>query len=273
MSWVKIDCQIEALSRAAVMEPPTTVSIGDLPDISDENIRVEVENCIEALSRSDLEVLVIDTRHPVLQVPAFYTIIPGAHFRERALGTSVGMFTARLTAETLPPQQALAQLEQMDHQLPGKYYVHFTIGTCLIALNRPEKALDRFRRALELQPNTQEAAAIYSYMGVAHKDLEQYRRALEALEKGAELDNERTDIHNLMGFCQFKLKDHRAAIESFKRVIALDPTSAIDYANIGSNYRDMGDSEQAARYYVMALELDPSITFARENLEKIQKSG
>ena len=256
-----------------VMEPPTTVSIGDLPDISDENIRVEVENCIEALSRSDLEVLVIDTRHPVLQVPAFYTIIPGAHFRERALGTSVGMFTARLTAETLPPQQALVQLEQMDRQLPGKYYVHFTIGTCLIALNRPEKALDRFRRALELKPNAQEAAAIYSYMGVAHKDLEQYRKALKALEKGAELDNERTDIHNLMGFCQFKLKDHRAAIESFKRVIALDPTSAIDYANIGSNYRDMGDSEQAARYYVMALELDPSITFARENLEKIQKSG
>jgi ribosomal protein S12 methylthiotransferase accessory factor len=56
-------------------------------------------------------------------------------------------------------------------------------------------------------------------------------------------------------------------------VISLDPTSAIDYANIGSNYRDLGNPGQAARYYAMALELDPTIGFARENLEKLQKDS
>ena len=254
-----------------ITDPPGTVAIGSLPDISDDNIRVEVENCLEALALQGLEVLVIDTRHAVLQVPAFYTIIPGAHFRERALGTSVGMFTAKLTAENLPPEQALAALQKMDRQLPGKYYVQFHIGTRQIALNRPEEALDHFRRALQQQPTDQDGASIYSYMAVAYKDLEQYRQALDALEKGLALDNGRTDIYNLMGFCHFKLKDHETAIECFKRVIALDPTSAIDYANIGSNYRDLGKTEQAARYYAMALELDPTIAFARENLEKLQK--
>lgn len=256
-----------------IRHTPKTVKIGALPDISDDNIRVEVENCLEALSLQGLEVLVIDTRHPILQVPAFYTIIPGAHFRERALGTSVGMFTAKLTAENLTPEQALAQLEKMDRQLPGKYYVNFYIGTCQIALNRPEKALDHFRRAMDQQPTAQDQAAIYSYMGIAHKDLEQYQRALEALEKGEKLDDERTDIYNLMGFCHFKLKDHETAIECFKRVISLDPTSAIDYANIASNYRDLGNTQQATRYYAMALELDPTIAFARENLEKLQKGS
>jgi ribosomal protein S12 methylthiotransferase accessory factor len=43
----------------------------------------------------NLEVLVVDTMHPQLAVPAFYTIVPGAHFRERATGTSVAMFTAK----------------------------------------------------------------------------------------------------------------------------------------------------------------------------------
>ena len=76
-----------------------------------------------------------------------------------------------------------------------------------------------------------------------------------------------------MGFCHFKLKDHESAIECFKRVISLDPTSAIDYANIGSNYRDLGNTQQATRYYAMALELDPTIAFARENLEKLQKGS
>ena len=256
-----------------ITKPEKTVPIDALPDISDDNIRVEVENCLQALSRKGLEVLVIDTRHPVLQVPAFYTIIPGAHFRERALGTSVGMFAAKLTAENLPPGQALAALQEMERLLSGKYYIHFTMGTCQIALNRPEKALDHFRTALQQQPTDEDRAAIYAYMGVAYKDLGQYRRALQKLEKGAELDNERTDIHNLMGFCHFKLKDHETAIKCFQRVISLDPTSAIDYANIGSNYRDLGKTEQAARYYAMALELDPTIAFARENLEKLQKGS
>ncbi len=256
-----------------ITHPAETVSIGSLPDISDDNIRVEVENCLQALSQNGMEVLVIDTRHPALQVPAFYTIIPGAHFRERAVGTSVGMFTAKLTAENLPPEQALVALQEMDRQLPGKYYINFTIGTCQIALNRPEEALDHFRKALQQGPTGQDKAAIYSYMGVAHKDLGQYRRALEVLAQGEKIDEERTDIYNLMGFCHFKLKEHETAIACFERVISLDPTSAIDYANIGSNYRDLGDTEQAARYYAMALEIDPTIGFARENLERLQKGA
>jgi ribosomal protein S12 methylthiotransferase accessory factor len=74
---------------------PGPIRLADLPDISHPNIRNEVEACIQALSRKNLEVLVVDTMHPQLAVPAFYTIVPGAHFRERAVGTSVAMFTAQ----------------------------------------------------------------------------------------------------------------------------------------------------------------------------------
>ena len=49
----------------------------------------------------------------------------------------------------------------------------------------------------------------------------------------------------------------------------MDPGSAIDYANIASNYRDMGNRDEAVRYYKFALELDPTIDFARENLIKL----
>jgi ribosomal protein S12 methylthiotransferase accessory factor len=73
-----------------------------------------------------------------------------------------------------------------------------------------------------------------------------------------------------MGFCHFKLKEHEKAIENFKKVIQLNPASAIDYANIASNYRDMGNDEKAIRYYEMALTLDASIEFARRNLELLK---
>jgi ribosomal protein S12 methylthiotransferase accessory factor len=73
-----------------------------------------------------------------------------------------------------------------------------------------------------------------------------------------------------MGYCYYKLKEHEKAIDCFRRVLELNPASAIDYANIGSNYREMGDREKAGSYYRLALELDPTIDFARENLEKLE---
>jgi len=81
-------------------------------------------------------------------------------------------------------------------------------------------------------------------MGLCLKDLGQYREAIAAVHKAEALDRERTDVYNLMGYCYYKLKEHEKAIDCFKRVLELNPASAIDYANIGSNYRDMGDKKK-----------------------------
>jgi len=254
-----------------VTNPRTSVDMTALPDLSHDNIKVEVENCISALSQRGMEVIVVDVTHTMLQIPAFYTIIPGAHFRERATGTSVAMFSAKLIAESGDPQWAISELEKVDALMPGKYYVKFFLGSCYMATNELSKALTYLEKALSLGPKAEDIASIYSYMGICLKDLGQYREAITVLEKGAAHDDERTDIHNLMGFCHFKLKEHERAIECFQKVLRLDPSSAIDYANIASNYRDMGDKAQAVRYYQVALQLDPTIEFAKDNLRRLHQ--
>jgi ribosomal protein S12 methylthiotransferase accessory factor len=65
------------------------------------------------------------------------------------------------------------------------------------------------------------------------------------------------------------LKEHEAAIASFEAVTRLDPSSAIDYANIASNYRDLGQKARAIEYYRTALAIDPGIEFARDNLARL----
>jgi ribosomal protein S12 methylthiotransferase accessory factor len=254
-----------------IMNPGKEIDIHALPDLSNDNIKVEVQNCIAALAHIGMEVLVINTTHADLEIPAFYTIIPGAHFRERALGTSVGMFSAKHIATNRNPHEAIAELSKMDKNIPEKYYIKFYLGTCHLALENPKAALKYFEEALTLDPHEQDIPSIYSYMGIALKDMGEYRKALEALHQGEQRDQERTDIYNLMGFCHFKLKEHEAAIKNFKKVIDLNPSSAIDYANIASNYRDMGHRAKAIRYYELALTLDSSIEFAKENLRKLKQ--
>jgi len=255
-----------------IISPDKEVDINTLPDLSNDNIKIEVQNLISALANKGMEVIVVNTMHPLLEIPAFYTIIPGAHFRERALKTSVRMFSAKIIAENKNPEEAINELKKIEKMLPEKYYIKFYLGSCHLALNDLATALRYFTHALELNPTEQDIPSIYSYMGICFKEMGKYRKALEVLNKGEKSDSQRTDIYNLMGFCHYALKENEMAIDCFKKVLQLDPSSAIDYANIGSNYRDIGQKEKAIKYYAIALAMDPAIEFARTNLEKLRQA-
>jgi ribosomal protein S12 methylthiotransferase accessory factor len=245
------------------------VNLASLPDLSHANIRIEIENCVQALACRGLDVFLIETTHPDLRIPAYYTIIPGAHFRERSRNTSVLMFTAKHAAETMDPVDAIPALEGMGRAWPQKYFLQFYLGLVRLKTSEPELALSYFRRALELDPDPAETPSIYSYMGLAAKDSGRFDEALGFLRKGAEIDPDRTDLHNLMGYCHFKRGEHEEAVAAFQRVIELDPGSAIDYANLGVNYQALGQTAKARDYYEVALRLDPQIDFARERLSQM----
>lgn len=254
-----------------ITKQESKTEITSLPDLSNNNIKVEVENCIFALKKKGMEVIVVNTMHPLLEIPAFYTIIPGTHFRERALETSVAMFSAKIIMESRKSEEAVSELKKIDVLLPGKYYTNFFLGSCYLSMNDPKKAFRYFNKALDLDPTKQDIPSIYSYMGICLKDMGEYRKALSVLKEGERYDKERTDIYNLMGFCYFKLKDHKKSIDCFNKVLKLDPSSAIDYANIASNYRDMEEKDKAILFYEIALAMDPEIDFAKDSLEKLRQ--
>ncbi len=253
-----------------VIAPERMISLGDMNDIADNNLRIEIENCLSALQKIGMEVFVVDTMHEQLRIPAIYTIIPGAHFRERSRVNDVGLFAAKLVSELIPdPEEAIRKLLHLEKLLPDAYYLHFYIGRNHYALGRPEIALTYFHQASLLNPEAEDLPYIYSYMGHCHKDMEDYQGAIRVLEMARELEEARTDVHNLFGFCHFKLKNHRSAIDHFSRVVELNPSSAIDYANIATNYRELSNLPEAIRYYELAISIDPSLEFAKQNLQNL----
>lgn len=245
------------------------VDIRDLPDLSHDNIRIEIENCLSALSVRNMDVYIVDLTDPLLRLPAFYVIIPGARFFQRAENASAGMFAAKLTAENFAPDEAVTRLSHLGNMIGSSYYIDFYTGLCHLAKSDPETALVHFYRALDLQPAAQDMASIYSYIGQALKEREQYKEALAAVEKGLAVDDERTDLLNLAGFCHFKMGEYEQAIGRFAGILAIDPSSAIDYANIGVNYRMLGNNAKAITFYQQALAIDPTIDFARQHLAEL----
>ena len=247
-----------------------SISIRSLPNLEHDNMRVEIDNCVAALEKIGLEVLVINVTHPQLGIPAVYTIIPGAHFLDHTRNTDFAQHAARTLLRSLPAEQAVPQMERLMDAFGPRYDLTFFLAHSLELREEPEAALRLFEQAIDQNPDPGEIASIYVHIASCRKDLGHYELALKALEKAEQSNEELKEIYNIRGFCYYRMKKHHEAISAFEKAIELDPGSAIDYANIGSNFRELGFKEEAIRLYRMALELDPDIDFARTNIEKLE---
>lgn len=256
-----------------VTETPDRITIDEMADLSDNNILEEINSCVVALKKIGLDIFMIDVTHNDLQIPALYTIVPGAHFRERSMINDVGLFAAKLLVELVDDPDLLEQkLCQMEMLSPDAYYLEFYRGRNFSAMGFPESAIEHFTRALALQPEAEDLPYIYSYMGSCLKDLEKYDKAIEVLHQGLTEDEERPDIHNTLGVCYFKTGQYETAIGYFQRAVALNPASGIDYANLGVNYHKIGKKDSAIEFLSLALSLDPSLDFARRLLVEITEN-
>ena len=259
---------------AYLTETEATISMQEMASISDNNIKVEVEHCVAALNRIGMEVFMIDTTHPHLHIPALYTVVPGAHFRERSMMQSAGLFAAKLLVERIQdPVDLEEKLARMQVLLPDAYYLEFYRGRNVFTLGAPEKAIAHFDRALELNPEMEDLPYIYSYKGSCLKELGRYDEAIRILDLGRKEDDERPDLHNLLGVCYYKKGEYQKAIAHFERAVHLNPSSGMDYANLGVNYSKLGRNEEAKQFFTLALTLDPSIQFARDYLDKLSAHG
>jgi ribosomal protein S12 methylthiotransferase accessory factor len=207
--------------------------------------------------------------HPQLQIPAAYTIIPGAHFRERATSGDAALFVAKLAADLLDPIRLEEKLRTMQQHLSGAYYVEFYRGRNLYDQGQIEPALPFFQKALNLHPHEEDKPYLYSYIGSCLRDLGRFEEAVPILEQGLACDEERPDIHNTLGVCHFKAQRFEQAVHHFQRAVQLNPVSAIDYANLALNLQRLGRKEEAITNYQIALGQDASITFAAENLTQL----
>ena len=263
--------KFDTLDEAAyVIESDEKVSIKELPDISANNFKQEIEAMAQALEKKGLPLYLIDITHDGLKVPAIYAIIPGNHFRDRTLNIEFPYHAARIAISS-DIDSSYEALNLIDKHFPNRYDIAFYKGYVLEEKGLFQDALNWYEKALQLSPEPIELASIYCHRANCLKGLNKYEEALDELAKAEKYNDALKEIYNLKGYCFFKLDRHLEAIEAFEKAISIDPGSAIDYANIGSNLDKLGLKEAASRWYEMALELDPELDWVREKLAKLDE--
>ncbi len=255
---------------AYLLKKNKTVPLASMRDLSHADILEEVKACTRALAGQGLDVYVVNSTHASLQIPAVYTIMPGAHFRERAMGGNAVLFAAKLASTLLAGEALHKKLSAMLSLAPEEYSLYFYQGRERYEAGDAAAAITYLQKALSLPCASEDLPYLYSYLGCCLRDLGRYAEAIPVLQQGLEHDEERPDMHNTMGVCLYKLGRFDKAVEHFQRAVLLNPSSAIDYANLALNLEKAGRLDEARQQYATALALDESITFAHEHLAALE---
>lgn len=253
-----------------VLDENVRVCLESMPNCCSENFRLEVERLCRSLADVGLKAYLVDITYPELGVPAVYAVVSGNHFRDRARNLDVAFHCARLVDSVERPQKALSILKAMNDLYSERYDIAFYTGHAHERLGDYAEALKWYDRAFMLNPLSDEVASIYCHRGACYKELEDFNKAIEELVLARDSNPELKEIHNLLGYCFYRLGEHVKAIEAFEQTISIDPGSAIDYANIASNLRELDMKDAAIKWYEMALELDPDLSWARDKMRELQ---
>ena len=187
-------------------------------------------------------------------------------------------------------EEALAASRIEVDRFPGDAKSQNTHGVALRALERLDEAEESFRRALELDPDHQnalhnmaemrkgqgrfadsakwyrevldmdpESARANSGMGDALTRLGRHEEAIQTYRGIFETDPEYAPAHAGIGFALLGLKRYGEALDSLARAISLQPESPANadrHVAMGRASQELGLMETAEEHYERALEID-----------------
>ncbi|MGE4421293.1 MAG: YcaO-like family protein [Pseudodesulfovibrio sp.] len=248
------------------------VSLDSLPTVEDEDIYNELMALAEGLSEKGDTLYAVDTRHPDLMVTANYNFVPGFDFRERTPHRSIGLFAGRILAEDVDFDEALEGLEVLEEAYPGAYFLPFFQGLLALRMGDPLYAAARFEESVDLQPADAERGLAVFYQAYALSQVEEWEDAVALLDRAVELDDECREFFNLRGVAHFKAGRYAEAASDFQASLDIDSGSPHDLANLGLCHKFMGNRQEAEDYLKAALDMDPTLDYAREHLRELEES-
>jgi ribosomal protein S12 methylthiotransferase accessory factor len=262
----------KTLDETLWLQKGPLVPINTLPDISDDNLLVELKNLTQKLVQTGHTLYSLDITHPDLGIPANLNVIPGFCFRERTSNLDLGMVVGRILAEELPIERASYGLTTLSKITPDRHYLPFFKGLVSLRAEDRQEALSYFSQAESLQPSPDEQGLVAFYRAYIFSQEESWGDCLSHLDRAIALSPDVHSFHNLRGVANFKLNNIEQAAQDFQKAVKLDAGSALDLANLGLCFQHMHQPELACEYFKKSLSLDPTIEFAQRALDELKNT-
>ena len=131
----------------------------------------------------------------------------------------------------------------------------FNYAAALFDLNRMDEAMDRYRRALKIDPDYRTAqyspGRVLAHTGRMDEAMDCYRQALD-------IDPDYLEAHDSLGMALAERGQLDEAIQHFRKITAISPGLARAHYNLGTALERQGQLDEADAEYRKALDADPA---------------
>lgn len=145
----------------------------------------------------------------------------------------------------------------------NSFHLHNILGATLLELKDPFNAVQAFRLAVHINPNS---ASIYNNLGNALRSMGKLEEAVSAYEKAVSLNPNFLDALNNLSLVLTDLCSYEEAIKCCKLVLALNSKKLDTYLNWGNALKKLGRVEEAITVYRAALQIRPNYAEALNNV-------
>lgn len=140
---------------------------------------------------------------------------------------------------------------------------HFNMGSAFNDRGEYEKAIEEFKKSIELNPSDYESyislGATYYRQGTMEKAKEMFLKAIDMFYGSYRAHNNLANVYTVQGEIDLALKEYEEAIK-------IKPDFAEAYYNRGNAYKETGEMEKAIANFREAIEFEPDFAMSHYNL-------
>jgi tetratricopeptide (TPR) repeat protein len=166
-------------------------------------------------------------------------------------------------------KEATEEAQQAVHLAPDFPFAHYALAHILHDRNRDDEALPVVNEALRLDSSEPSYFALLSGIHLAERH---WPAALEAAERGLQLDSEHTACTNLRAIALVKLGRKSEAGQTIDAALSRNPDNSLTHANQGWTLLEKGEPKKALEHFREALRLDPDNGWARQGIVEALKA-
>ena len=289
--------ELHKLVEAAPQDFRLRLKLGDLylKDGENESAIKEYLKVAELYEEEDLNLKAVSIYKKVLSINPKYIDalhkMAALYLKEGLEGSAKNCYQTILKIRP-DDAETLSVLEEIDHRhqpgdVPkkapsGNFFASLprALSEPRVAGGRPDLPPHGSREPSISSEKTEEAVPSYKeaethyHLGIAYKEMDLFDYAITEFEMASEDPSIRFDCYIMLGTCYMERKDYNKSIEYYvnaSKVKAIpNERMAHLYFSLGLAYEAKGMALEAINTFKLALELDSSLSDAREKIEKLQ---
>lgn len=152
-------------------------------------------------------------------------------------------------------------------QAPDDRGLHLNLAALYRATGRYEQAVEHYRRVLA----TKADAAVFLALGRVYEIMGATEQARQAFAAALSGDEVRAQAANALGLLEVRQGALERAVDHFAMALKAAPGNHLIAFNLGAAYHDLGQFDEAARFYRLTLRLAPEYAKAERALARLER--